>query len=1657
MTQTVQFNISSLLAVKAELDSLLDQVAHDLEACYADPGLNSDVPQGVRSVLRRTCEMLQTLALEGATVFCEEIELLLQELYDGVLSPSSTYGETLQHAVSSLKRYLDALADGGSSSALCLFPEYQELQQARGVEMAFEVDLFFPDLQVELPPSVLARPGQDNPQAIIKTGRGKYQQALLKWLHDDNPDEALQSMRNAVHDIMECVPQNRQRAFWWVASALLDCMIYHSLPPEHNAKKLLVRIDLQMKSVAEGQAVEEHGSLREMLYLIAYSGEAGDTAAEVKRVYALQDHPGRENALSAGQTETVLELMRTQLEAVKESWEQCARERYVAPEFIEQLERLISSAGQLERNILQRLCHQIQNCVVQAQDAEQVQRIALDIAMALLLLGNGMEHYHHLGDEFHEQARILSQRLQAAIVGMEQDDNELADLITLYCRTEESRVMVVLASEVLGNLRQAEQGLGSLSSDIDKRQALTEIAGLLRQAQGGLHILSLDQPELLLHVLRQFMEYYAAGGSAAPDEIHTVAMALGTLQAYVQDLAHGQKPDTTPLAAALQDMQALQQPAVITQIPDAQQVAAQAVTTHALWEGDELLEVFLEEAQEVLDTMRANLEIIQLHPEDHETLAIIRRGFHTLKGSGRMVGLTDLAEVAWAVERAMNKWLQRNKFATPSLLKFILDAEAAFKGWVDSLHVHGSTQVDASDLINAAQQIETGMEPSIPAAQLVEPAPAASPHEVSVTVPAEVPADTMVSEVEPELPPAAVAPAALSLSQLGIAMEETAQHVAALLWHLTDLRESKQPAVSNDFLHEAHALTTVSRTMGVAQITELAYALEQWLETHAGHLLVLSDTQLSLLERTVAMLDDMSLAMHNRQEPQARPELVTCLQADAKAVAEQAEVPQPALMPAVSETGASQEHVKAVRYLPPVLEKKVALDDVDEHLLPIFLEEANDLFPQVGGDMRAWFEQPDEKALGRSLQRSLHTLKGSARMAGAMHLGDLIHSMEEMVVQAMAHAQYDAASLEKVEDCFDGIGDALEQLHGGRYMANQTTTGGVAAQDSPLPHADTESGGRAEYTMLRVRSDTADRLVNEAGEISVARSSIETELRGFKAGLLELTDSVSRLREQLREIEIQAEGQMQARVPLSEETAGNFDPLEFDRFTRLQELTRFMNESVHDVQTVQQSLLKNLDEASAALSAQSYLNRELQQNLMALRMVPFGNISERLHRIVRQTCKDTNKKANLELRGTTVELDRSVLDRMTAPLEHLLRNAIAHGVESPQQRKHAGKQSNGVICLSMRQENNEVIFEISDDGAGINLARLRQKAMELGMPPMGEKTSDEQVVQLIFTPGLTTATVVTEVSGRGIGMDVVRSEVAALGGRIEVSSKRGQGTHFIIHLPLTMVATQALLVRAGQSVYIIPSSMVEQIQQVKSSALKGIYRQGKVEWKGRPYPLHYLPRLLGQEECIPESHTYNRVLLLRSGEQRLAVHVDDLVGSQEVLVKNAGPQLAYLSGIAGAAVLGNGNVALVLNPAQLAQHIPGVRKAAIVEPALAPPLIMVVDDSLTVRKITSRLLVRAGYQVVTAKDGVDALEQLGEISPAVMLLDIEMPRMDGFELTKHLRHDPRTQRLPIIMITSRTAEKHRDYAHGLGVNAYFGKPYQEEELLHHIANLIVAS
>jgi chemosensory pili system protein ChpA (sensor histidine kinase/response regulator) len=520
---------------------------------------------------------------------------------------------------------------------------------------------------------------------------------------------------------------------------------------------------------------------------------------------------------------------------------------------------------------------------------------------------------------------------------------------------------------------------------------------------------------------------------------------------------------------------------------------------------------------------------------------------------------------------------------------------------------------------------------------------------------------------------------------------------------------------------------------------------------------------------------------------------------------------------------------------------------------------------------------------------------------------------------------------------------------------------------------------------------------------------------------------------------------------------------------------------VNDVGSVQQNLSRTIDSATTDLSTQARLTRDLQQDLMRVRMVQFASISERLFRVTRQAAKETDKRINLDIRGSAVEIDRGVLEKMAGPFEHLLRNAIVHGIESREQRQAAGKNETGELRIEIRQEGNEVVIHFSDDGQGLNLNNIRNKALSSGLLTNEADLSDAEVTDLIFHPGFSTAEEITELAGRGIGMDVVRSEAASLGGRVAIASEAGKGAQFTIHLPLTLAVTQVVLLSTGGKTYAVPSVLVEQVQQLKTGPLAAAYNEGAVMWQSQRVPMHYLSSLLGDQQVAPVTQQYSPLLILKSGNERVALHVDEILGNREVVVKNIGPQLSRMIGIAGATVLGSGEIVLILNPVPLAQRaaLDNIR-APRLTPSDAPDgmgaiaemadsnvsgaepvqglrtqsIVMVVDDSLTVRRVTQRLLTREGYQVVLAKDGVDALQHLQSVTPDVMLVDIEMPRMDGFDLTRNIRDDERTRDIPIIMITSRTASKHRNYAMELGVNEYLGKPYQEDALLKLIAGFV---
>jgi len=482
-------------------------------------------------------------------------------------------------------------------------------------------------------------------------------------------------------------------------------------------------------------------------------------------------------------------------------------------------------------------------------------------------------------------------------------------------------------------------------------------------------------------------------------------------------------------------------------------------------------------------------------------------------------------------------------------------------------------------------------------------------------------------------------------------------------------------------------------------------------------------------------------------------------------------------------------------------------------------------------------------------------------------------------------------------------------------------------------------------------------------------------------------------------------------------------------------------------------------ESETLLLQQSRVSTDLQEGLMRTRMIPFSGLSSRLRRIVRQSARQLGKKIDLDLVGADGEMDRTVIERIIAPLEHMLRNAVAHGIESPERRKAAGKQASGLITITFDREGPEIVLRIEDDGAGIDTAAIRVRAMECGLMSEDSQLTDNDVMQFILQTGFSTAKEVTQISGRGVGLDVVNSEVKQLGGSLHIDSTAGLGTLFTVRLPYTLAINQALLVKAGEEVICVPLGSVEGVVRANCEELEACYRSDEClfDYAGNEYQLKHLGTLLNTSAVVLDKvRGQVPVLLIRIGEKRIALQVEALLGSREIVIKPVGAQLSAVDCISGATILGDGSVVMILDMAAVARMNAGMRLSEVpAAPAVESRLVvMVVDDSITVRKVTTRLLERNGYKVLTAKDGIDAMGQLQEVVPDMMLLDIEMPRMDGFELATHMRNDAGMKHVPIIMITSRTGDKHRERAQQIGVNNYLGKPYQENDLLDSIQRII---
>ncbi|WP_449430840.1 Hpt domain-containing protein [Pseudomonas putida] len=1168
-------------------------------------------------------------------------------------------------------------------------------------------------------------------------------------------------------------------------------------------------------------------------------------------------------------------------------------------------------------------------------------------------------------------------------------------------------------------------------ADNQQRAALMEVRRALHTLKGSGRMVHAEAVGELAwgaeHLLNRILEGRIV---LSPEGVVALQQVFVHLPDLLADFAAGQLPQLTEIEQLAGHLHALAE----TDTPAAAEIDGL---------DPQLLDIFRNEAQGHLNSLQRFLELAA--GQDTPVSDSLQRALHTLKGSAAMAGVMPVAELATAFDRLAREYKGHQLPLQEAEIEWLEAASALFQLGLAQL---GSTPLAA--IPGAAELIEqVGQAVDGRLAELHEdPQPARrGKRDPQLTASFLAQGMDILLDAESLLSDWQQHPA--QRQQLQTLLDEltTLGHAAHLadLWQMDDLCEA------------------LLDLYGAVEEGSLAASPGFFTQAQQAH------------EALLDMLDEIAAG----QEITARADLIDAL--------------RHLLGEALAADATGLVGIDSVTPLPsgmdladPALAQSLLEETEspgDQELLEVFLEESSDIVESAAAALARWQADPRSSVEVDNLLRDLHTLKGGARMVEIAAIGDLAHELEFLYeLLAVGRLPPGPALFALLQTCHDRLAHMLDAVRLGEPLHTATALidyirnfSSAALTDSAAGKTPAEGEAsevpvaapeRAPGDMVKVDAELLDSLGNLAGEHSVIRGRIEQQVNDAQFALSEMATTLERMRDQLLRLDIETQGRISSRQPFEGDPYDDFDPLELDRHSQLQQLSRALFESASDLLDLKETLTLRTQEAHGLLQQQARVNSQLQEGLTATLMVPFERLVPRLQRVVRQVASELGKQVELVVGNAEGELDRSVLERMVAPLEHMLRNAVDHGLEPREKRLAAGKPKQGTIHLNLLHEGADIVIEMSDDGAGVPLEAVRRKAIKRGLLDPQAHLSDHEILQFILRPGFSTAEKITQISGRGLGMDVVHEEVKQLGGSMSIESAQGKGARFLIRLPFTVSINRALMVHLGEEQYAIPLNTIEGIVRVPPAELAACYQlqTPRYVYAGHEYQLRYLgellqglgqPTLLGQSVPLP-------VLLVHSHEQSFAIQADSLSPSREIVVKSLGPQFAAVAGLSGATLLGDGRVVLILD---LLGQLRGQQRrlarlpsgsAAQRQPFGPAPrralLVMVVDDSVTVRKVTSRLLERHGMSVLTAKDGVDAMLQLEEHRPDVLLLDIEMPRMDGFEVATRIRRDERLKDLPIIMITSRTGQKHRERAMAIGVNEYLGKPYQESLLLQSIAH-----
>jgi chemosensory pili system protein ChpA (sensor histidine kinase/response regulator) len=1069
--------------------------------------------------------------------------------------------------------------------------------------------------------------------------------------------------------------------------------------------------------------------------------------------------------------------------------------------------------------------------------------------------------------------------------------------------------------------------------------------------------------------------------------------------------------------------------------------------------GDEIFEIFTEEVAEITQTLADLYPQWNKDRQDRGLLTEIRRAFHTLKGSGRMAGAFALGDFGWAHEDLLNQVLS-GRLVADDRVSAVLDS-AIQELQERQIFFQTAQQKDArvDTAVAAVAAVIAGEE----APSVVEPFIMEMEEEEMLAAPEPEPAPFVIED-EDELPD--LEPFVLEEEEMQAASEpEPAPFVIEDEDELPDLEpfvledEEELPDLEPFVLEdetppepEPELLVLEDETPPTPEplMTAEDFALEDQAEQEADTRLV---WQL-FWEEFPEQLHALDQNLHHLQENPADQEIIRELEREFHTLKGGARMAQLSALADVS-----HEAESLLSALPRHAEAS-----------PVALE-----------------------ALQQAVDK-LHALAEQAR-----HTPEIAPVVEVAVASDTAtdvlpaEAPQDAALIETSP----ALTDNWVKLHAGqsaskslleRVLAEQAdslpdiSVLGIASRSDASPQTAAEpAASTGNHETIRLPAVFVDNLIDRVVGLNVQQVRLSEHFNGMGIDVDELIRTVARLRQQVRALELESEAQIhdgrssRSANSVVHSSGGEFDALEMDQYAEIQRISRSLAESLNDLVNLESDLSNQLRKGEQLLQEDMRTTRQIQQDLLDTRLVALTMLVPRLRRLTRQVAAELGKQVTLEVQGEECELDRNLLQHMTAPLEHLIRNAISHGIELPEERERQGKPPTGRITLSVSRDDAEIVIRFRDDGQGLDRQQVRERGLELGLIASAESLPDNELDRLILRPGFSTAKTISQIAGRGIGMDVVYSELKALGGSLQIESRAGQGAEFSMRLPFTLIVNPVLLVEVEGQVFALPLSGIQGLARLSGADLQKVLEtEGEqLEFAGQFYRARQLAEVLGAGgmPSFPADEMFP-VVFFKLHEQAVAWVIGHIQGRREVVLQPLGVLFKDCRLYSAATVAPDGSVFLVPDMAELARRVgvvdqPVTEKAA--ETALStavshsgPARILVVDDSITVRRVTEKFLNTQEYAVSTAKDGMDALEQIGEFLPDVVLLDIEMPRMDGFELLGHLRRDPQWQHLPVVMISSRTAQKHREHAVALGATGFLGKPYQNEILLSTLESVLAS-